>query len=86
MLTAPAFRLVLLYVSPHQLKSKLKSLFHVHLQRFRALTNDSRLSILVTQHVVDEQQRSSGRRIVPTLQAAVDISRYGATLEVTLLS
>lgn len=45
------------------------------LQRFRALASDSRLSVLVTQHVVDEQQRSSGRRIVSTLQAAIDISK-----------
>lgn len=46
-------------------------------KRFRALASDSRLSVLVTQHTVDEQQRSSGRRIVSTLQAAIDISKAG---------
>ena len=47
------------------------------LQRFRQLTNDARLSVLVTQHKTQEQRLNIGRRVLPTLQDAVHASRYG---------
>lgn len=46
------------------------------MQRFKALSSDSRLSVLVTQHSVNGQQRRSGRRIVSSLKAAVSVSRW----------
>ena len=50
-------------------------------QRFQHLTTDSRLSVLVTHHKTQEQQRNIGRRVLPTLQTAVDASRSGSCLQ-----
>jgi len=46
------------------------------LQRFKQLTTDARLSVLVTQHETLEQKLNIGRRVLPTLQAAVLSSRW----------
>ena len=45
------------------------------MQRFKQLTTDARLSVLVTQHETQEQKLNIGRRVLPTLQAAVLSSR-----------
>ncbi len=46
------------------------------MQRFKQLTTDARLSVLVTQHETQEQKLNIGRRVLPTLQAAVLSSRW----------
>ena len=45
------------------------------LQRFKQLTTDRRLTILVTQEQSKEQRRNVGRRVLLTLQEAVQVSR-----------
>lgn len=49
-------------------------------KRFKQLTNDARLSVLVTQHKTQEQRLNIGRRVLPTLQDAVHASRAGDTI------
>lgn len=49
-------------------------------KRFKQLTTDARLSVLVTQHETQEQKLNIGRRVLPTLQAAVLSSRAGDTI------
>ncbi len=46
------------------------------MQRFKQLTTDARLLVLVTQHETQEQKLNIGRRVLPTLQAAVLSSRW----------
>ncbi|KAL3140655.1 F-box protein skip5 [Trebouxia sp. C0010 RCD-2024] len=49
-------------------------------KRFKNLTTDSRLSVLVTLHKTQEQRRNIGRRVFSTLQDAVNASRAGDTI------
>lgn len=49
-------------------------------KRFKQLTTDKRLTILVTQEQSKEQRRNTGRRVLLTLQAAVQASRAGDTI------
>ena len=45
------------------------------MQRFKQLTLDARLSVLVTQQKTQEQKLNIGRRVLLTLQEAVHASR-----------